>query len=182
MGSKMEPQGHAYIVLIGPWGVQDGLGVVLVRFSCRLVIQVCFFDPLELLLGSFWGAPGVVLGLWGPSWGSFRCLGCLHVMRPSVIDEVIVTRPCGLRAARLNSQGLVPSACQITDITSHQLIHRSTHQSSSIQPIDPSTHRFNSSTNQPINPSTHRFNSSTNQPINPSTHRFNSSTHQPINP
>ena len=82
LGSKMEPQGGGRARQIGPWGVQDGLGVVLVRFSCRLVIQVRFFDPLGLLLGSFWGAPGVVLGLWVSSWGRFgvwdACMSCDH--------------------------------------------------------------------------------------------------------
>ena len=48
-----------------PWGVKDGRGIDLVWFSCRLVVRVRFFGPLGLLLGSFWGALGVVLGLWG---------------------------------------------------------------------------------------------------------------------
>ena len=48
---------------IGPWWVQDGLEIVLVRFSCRLVVRDRFFGRLGLLLGSFLGAPGVVLVL-----------------------------------------------------------------------------------------------------------------------
>ena len=37
----------------------------MARLSCRLVVQVRLFDSLRLLLGSFWGAPGVVLVLVG---------------------------------------------------------------------------------------------------------------------
>ena len=55
-------------MLIGPWAVQDGLGIDLVRFFFRLVVWVRFFDLLKLLLGSFWAASGPVLGLFGPSW------------------------------------------------------------------------------------------------------------------
>ena len=52
-----------------------------------------------------------------------------------------------------------PSACQIVDITSHQLINPSTHQL-----INPSTHQsINPSSPQPIN--------SSHQPIKPSTHQ-----------
>ena len=54
-------------MLIGPGGVQDGLGIDLARFSCRLVVRDRFFCPLGLLLGSFVGAPGVVLVLFGAS-------------------------------------------------------------------------------------------------------------------
>ena len=52
-------------MLIGCWAVQDGLEIVLVRFSCRLAVRVRFFCLLGLVLGSFWGAPGVVLVLLG---------------------------------------------------------------------------------------------------------------------
>ena len=41
-------------MLIGPGRVQDGLGVVLVPFSCRLVVRDRFFGPLGLVLGRFW--------------------------------------------------------------------------------------------------------------------------------
>ena len=54
-------------MLIDPLGVQDGLEIVLVRFSCRLVVRDRFFCPLGLVLGSFLGAPGVVLVLLGGS-------------------------------------------------------------------------------------------------------------------
>ena len=54
-----------------PWGgsklglgpleaIQDGLEIVLVRFSCRLVVREGFFGRFGLLLGSFLGAPGDV--------------------------------------------------------------------------------------------------------------------------
>ena len=63
MASQMAPQGCARTVLIGPLGVQDGLEIVLVRFSCRLVVRDRFFGRLAVALGSFLGAPGVVLVL-----------------------------------------------------------------------------------------------------------------------
>ena len=50
-----------------PWGVQDGLGVVLARLSCRLAVRVRFLGSLGLLLKSFWGVPGVIFGLLGAS-------------------------------------------------------------------------------------------------------------------
>ena len=57
----------------GHWGVQGGLGVVLVRPLVRLVARVRFLGPLELLLGPFWDALGPILGLLGASvrvlWG-----------------------------------------------------------------------------------------------------------------
>ena len=55
-------------MLIGPWAVQDGLEIALVRSFFRLVVWVRFFDLLKLLLGSFWATSGSVLGLFGPSW------------------------------------------------------------------------------------------------------------------
>ena len=67
LASKMEPRGHARALGLAPGGVQDGLEIVLVRFSCRLVVRDRFFCPLGLVLGSFLGAPGVVLVLWGAS-------------------------------------------------------------------------------------------------------------------
>ena len=50
-------------MLIDPVAVQDGLGIVLVRSFFRLAVWDRFFDPLGLLLGSFLGTPGIVLGL-----------------------------------------------------------------------------------------------------------------------
>ena len=61
--SQMAPQGCARTMLIGPLGVQDGLEIVLVLFSGRLVVRDRFFGRLGLLLGSFLGAPGVILVL-----------------------------------------------------------------------------------------------------------------------
>ena len=63
----MGPQGCARTVLIGPGGVQDGPKIVLVRSFFRLVVRDRFFGRLGLILGSFLGAPGVVLVLWGAS-------------------------------------------------------------------------------------------------------------------
>ena len=59
-------------MLIGPWGVQDGLGIGLVRSFFRLAVWDRFFGPPGLLLGSFWSAPGVVFGHLG---GSGACFG-----------------------------------------------------------------------------------------------------------
>ena len=58
-------------MLIGPWGVQDGLGIVLVRFFFRLAVWGRFCEPLGCLLESFWGASGLVLGHLGLSWARF---------------------------------------------------------------------------------------------------------------
>ena len=60
---KWCPRGGTKLGL-GPLGpIQDGLEIVLVRFSCRLVVRDRFFGRLGLLLGSFLGAPWVVLVL-----------------------------------------------------------------------------------------------------------------------
>ena len=40
-------------MLIGPWAVQDGLRIVLVRSFFRLAAWIRFFIPLRPLLGSF---------------------------------------------------------------------------------------------------------------------------------
>ena len=58
---KWDPRGDG-ILGLGPLGpIQDGLEIVLVRFSCRLVVRDRFFDRLGLVLGSFLGASRVVL-------------------------------------------------------------------------------------------------------------------------
>ena len=58
-------------MLIGPWAVQDGLGIGLVRSFLRLAVWDRFFGPLDLLsgcleeplaqfwtvVGSFWATP-----------------------------------------------------------------------------------------------------------------------------
>ena len=64
---KWLPRGAQIAVLRPLGGDQDGLEIVLVRFSCRLVVRDRFFCPLGLVLGSFLGAPGVVLVLLGAS-------------------------------------------------------------------------------------------------------------------
>ena len=65
--AKMDPQIGTKLPGGGPWGVQGGLGLVLVRSFVRLVARVRFFDPLALLFGPFWDALGPVLGLLGAS-------------------------------------------------------------------------------------------------------------------
>ena len=71
LASQMGPRGWSWVMLIGPWGVQDGLGIVLVRSFFRLAVRVRFFGPLGLLLGSFLGALYLVLGHLGLSWARF---------------------------------------------------------------------------------------------------------------
>ena len=61
-------------MLIGPAGVQDGLGIVLVRAFFRLAVRVRFFHPLGLLLGSSCVASGPVLGRLGLSSARFGAL------------------------------------------------------------------------------------------------------------
>ena len=61
-------------MLIGPGAVQDGLGIVLVRFFFHLAVRVRFFVPLGLVLGSSWGAFGSVLGRLGVFWPRFGVL------------------------------------------------------------------------------------------------------------
>ena len=61
-------------MLIGSWGIQDGLGIVLVRLFFRLAVWDRFLGPLGCLLGSFWGALGVIFGNLGSSWVRFWAL------------------------------------------------------------------------------------------------------------
>ena len=61
-------------MLIGWWAVQDGLGIVLVRFFFHLAVRVRFFVPLGLVLGSSWCAFGSVLGHLGLFWPRFGAL------------------------------------------------------------------------------------------------------------
>ena len=67
LGAKMVPKIDTEMPGGGPWGVQGGPGLVLVRSCVRLVARVRFFDPLALLFGPFWDALGPVLGLLGAS-------------------------------------------------------------------------------------------------------------------
>ena len=55
-------------------GIQDGLGIVLVRSFFRLAVWDRFFEPLGCLLESFSGALGVILGHLGSSWVRFWAL------------------------------------------------------------------------------------------------------------
>ena len=105
-------------MLIGPWAVQDGLGIVLVRSFFRLAIRDHFFGPLGCLLESFWGVFGLVLGHLGLSWARFGALRVAfwnpitlyahQLINTSTLQPVprqhFVTRAGGLRAERLNHQ------------------------------------------------------------------------------
>ena len=84
---------------IGRVAVQDGLGIVLVWSFFRLAVWDCFFDPLGLLLGSFLGTLGVILGFGGsclsllglvfgsprPSWGLLGKESSLLPLFPSTL-------------------------------------------------------------------------------------------------
>ena len=114
---KWLPRGAREPVLRPLGGVQDGLEIVLVRFSCRLVVRDRFFCRLGVVLGSFLGAPGVVLVLLS----AFQLIESTHqLIKPSshrfnpsthrfnsstrqpMALRHFLTRPGGLRAARLN--------------------------------------------------------------------------------
>ena len=103
-------------MLIDPLGVQDDLGIVLVRSFFRLASRDHFFGPLECLLESFWGVLGLILGHLGLFWA--RC-GALHaafwnaltlyahqLINASTLQPVarqhLETRAGGLCAERLN--------------------------------------------------------------------------------
>ena len=68
--SQMEPGGGGRAVLVGPWGVEDGLGIDLFRLSCRVVVLDIFFGPLELVLVSFWVLLGSFFGHLGWHFGA----------------------------------------------------------------------------------------------------------------
>ena len=95
-------------MLIGPGGVQDGLGIVLVRSFLRLAVWDRFVGPPGRVLGSFWGVFGLVLGHLGPvvgrlrfSWARFWPL------------RVALWSPITLCAHHLiNLSTLQPMACQ----------------------------------------------------------------------
>ena len=65
MASQRGGPGLRVTMLIDPWAVQDGLGIDLVWSFFRLAVWDRFFGPLGLLLGSFLGTLGVVLGFGG---------------------------------------------------------------------------------------------------------------------
>ena len=70
---KWPPTGDTQMPFGGLEGVQDGLGVVLLRSLFRLAVWVGFLDPLGLLLGPCWCAPGPLLG---SSWGLLGVFWC----------------------------------------------------------------------------------------------------------
>ena len=75
---KWSPWGGGKLGL-GPLGpIQDGLEIVLVRFSCRLVVRGRFFGRLGVVLGSSWGR------FWAFR-GSFWCFSGIstHRFNPS---------------------------------------------------------------------------------------------------
>ena len=69
-GAQMAPKKWGRVVLSDPWGVQDGLGIVLVRIFFRLAVRVRFFGSLGLLLGCSWGCLGSSWALLGLFWGT----------------------------------------------------------------------------------------------------------------
>ena len=116
LASQMGPQGCARSRLNSPVGVQDGPKIVLVRSFFRLVVRDRFFGRLGVVLGSLWGRFGALRG-------SFWCFfgSSTHRFNPSthqLVDSThqlinlsthhpmalrhFLTRPGGLRAARLN--------------------------------------------------------------------------------
>ena len=51
---KWNPWGECKLGVAPRWGIQGGLGIVLVRSFFRLAVSFRFFNPLGLVLGSFW--------------------------------------------------------------------------------------------------------------------------------
>ena len=56
-------------MLLGPWVLPDGLGIIVVLSFFRLAVWDRFFDALRLLLGSSWDALGVAWKAWGVMFG-----------------------------------------------------------------------------------------------------------------
>ena len=85
-----------------PKWIQDGLGIVLVRSFFRLAVWLRFGVAFGCVLGPFWGAPGVVLDLFGRILGvllSSFCRRflvfifslCLSLLRPRFCPFVVVS-------------------------------------------------------------------------------------------
>ena len=106
---------------IGPWAVQDGLGMVFVRSFFRLAIRDHFLGPLGCLLESFWGVFGLVLGhpglfgarfwalrvaFWNPLTLYAHQLINLPTLQPMACQHS-ATRAGGLRAERLNKKQIL---------------------------------------------------------------------------
>ena len=103
----MGSQGRAYARKSALGEIQDGLEILLVRNSGRLVVRDRFFGRLGVVLGSFWGAPGVVLVLFRHFNPSIQPINSsTRRFNPSTHQPMalrhFLTRPGGLRAARLN--------------------------------------------------------------------------------
>ena len=110
---KWSPWGECKLGL-GPLGpIQDGLEIVLVRFSCRLVVRDRFFGRLGLLLGSFLGAPGVVLVLFRHFNSSIQPINSsTRRFNPSThqpIDSTHQPGPLGTLSAASNNKRWNPS-------------------------------------------------------------------------
>ena len=103
---KWSPRGTPELRESALGGIQDGHEIVLVRFSCRLVVRGRFFGRLGVVLGSFLGAPGVVLVLFRHFNPSIQPINSsIRPFNPSTHRPMalrhFLTRPGGLRAARL---------------------------------------------------------------------------------
>ena len=78
---KWPPGDRRFSRQLGPWGIPDRLGTVLVRSFFRLAVWDRLFDPLKLLSASFWRALG---GRFGPLRVIFGPLG-LHFWVSEVV-------------------------------------------------------------------------------------------------
>ena len=117
---KWLPRGGTKLGFGGPLGVQDGLEIVLVRFSCRLVVRDRFFGHLGLLLGSFLGAPWVLLVLVRHFKSSIQPINSsIRRFNPSTHQPTDSTH-----------QAIISSIQPINSST--QLIHSSTHGPSAL--------------------------------------------------
>ena len=104
----MEPGERTDCGKSGPWAVQDGLRMLLVRFFFRLAVWHRFFGPLGLLLGrlgallaSYWavlGSLGLVLGHYGGHFGAFN-FSLLSSLGPSALCSSALCN-AGRRTAR----------------------------------------------------------------------------------
>ena len=85
---------------IGTWAVQDGPKIVLVRSFFRLVVRDRFFGRLGVVLGSFLGAPGIVLVLFWAPYGArivvSSSLPCVY----GFVVFVVVSSSCSSFRAR----------------------------------------------------------------------------------
>ena len=107
LASQMAPGERMDSGQNGTWAVQDGPKIVLVRSFFRLVVRDRFFGRFGVVLGSFLGAPGVVLVLFRQFNSSIQPVNSStrrfnsSTHQPMALRHFL-TRPGGLRAARLN--------------------------------------------------------------------------------